>query len=170
MATTTSKRGAATDRSERSPTTEQVWKALEKATFAVVGHVTPEGEPRSSGVICKAIDQRLYFVTAADSWKAKHLAESGRASATVLVRRGGILSLLFPIPPATICLHGAATVHEPGTAQIPDALAPLLPEERRRDCAVVEIIPEGNFLTYGIGVPLMKMRDTARSRAHVAVR
>ena len=151
-------------------TSEQVWRAITGASFAVVSYVTPAGEPRSSGVVYAAAQRRLYVAIAPGSWKARHIAESGRVSVTVPVRRGGLLSLLFPIPPATICLHGAATVHEPGTAQIPDALAPLLPEERRRDCAVVEIIPEGNFLTYGIGVPLMKMRDTARSRAHVAVR
>jgi hypothetical protein len=151
-------------------TPEHVWHELDKATFAVVSHVTPAGEPRSSGVLIKAIEGRLFFVTATDSWKAKHIAETGRASATVLVRRGGLLSLLFPIPPATICLHGAAQVHDAGTFPIPDGLAPLLPEERRRDCAIVEIVPEGRFLTYGIGVPLMKMRDTSRSRAHVPVR
>jgi hypothetical protein len=39
------------------------------------------------------------------------------------------LSLLAPIPPATITFHGAA------------------------------IVPGGDFLTYGVGVPLMKMRD-----------
>ena len=35
--------------------TEQVWKHLEKASFAVISHVTPGGEPRSSGVLAKAI-------------------------------------------------------------------------------------------------------------------
>jgi hypothetical protein len=150
-------------------TTEDVWRALEKASFAVVSHVTPAGEPRSSGVLVKAVDRKLWFVTASDSWKAKHLAGSGRAAATVLVRRGGLLSLLFPIPPASICLHGAAIVHDPRTTPIPEGLLPLLPEERREDCAIVEILPEDQFLTYGIGVPLMQMRDTARSRAHVPV-
>ena len=34
---------------------------------------------------------------------------------------GGVLSLVAPIPPATICFHGAAVVHPPGSFPIPDA-------------------------------------------------
>ena len=30
--------------------------------------------------------------------------------------------------------------------------------------SVIEIVPEGEFVTYGIGVPLMKMRDPAIAR------
>lgn len=150
-------------------TPDQVWRELEKASFAVVGHVTPKGDPRSSGVLAKALDGRLYVATALDSWKARHIAADPRVAVTVPVRRGGLLSLLFPIPPATICFHGTAVVHQPGTFAIPDELAPLLPEEARADSVVIEIRPEGEFLTYGIGVPLMKMRDTAGSKAHTPV-
>ena len=32
-------------------TSEQVWRALTRASFAVVSYVTPTGEPRSSGVV-----------------------------------------------------------------------------------------------------------------------
>ena len=34
-----------------SLTTEQVWQQVAKATFAVLSHVTPSGEPRYSGVV-----------------------------------------------------------------------------------------------------------------------
>ena len=32
-------------------TTEQVWHQIAEASFAVLGYVTPAGEPRSSGVV-----------------------------------------------------------------------------------------------------------------------
>ncbi len=41
--------GAATD-VRAAPSTEDVWRALAKESFAVVAHVTPDGAPRSSGV------------------------------------------------------------------------------------------------------------------------
>jgi Pyridoxamine 5'-phosphate oxidase len=91
--------------------TEQVWRALAKASFAVISQVTAAGEPRSSGVLYKATGQRLYVAVGADSWKARQLTANPRVAATVPVRRGGILSLLAPIPPATISFHGAAIVH-----------------------------------------------------------
>lgn len=153
-------------------TSDQVWRELAMASFAVVSHVTPEGAPRSSGVVYAVAGRRLYVAVAPDSWKARHLSSSGRVAVTVPVRRGGVLSLLLPIPPATISFHGTAVVHPAGSPEghVPlKALESLLPAERRASCAVVEIVPEGRFLTYGVGVPLMQMRNPAAARAHVPV-
>jgi hypothetical protein len=153
-------------------TSAQVWRALAKASFAVVGYVTPSGEPRSSGVVYATAGKRLYVVVAADSWKARHIAASGQVAVTVPVRRGGLLSLLLPIPPATISFHAAAIVHPAGplaAGAVPAQLASLLPAERRDQSCVIEIVPEGWFVTYGIGVSLMKMRDTSAARARVPV-
>jgi hypothetical protein len=44
-----------------------------------------------------------------------------------------------------------------------------VPDERRAAACIMELVPEGAFLTYGIGVPLMQMRDPAAARAHVPV-
>ena len=41
--------------------------------------------------------------------------------------------------------------------------------ERQDTASILEIRPEGRFLTYGVGVPLMRMRDPAASRARVPV-
>jgi hypothetical protein len=153
-------------------TGEQVWRAIEKATFADLGYTTPSGEPRSSGVVFETIGRRLYVAVAPDSWKAKHVAASGRVAVTVPVRRGGILSLVFPIPPATISFHGTAVVYPPGAPEVGpllEQLGALLPEERRITAAIIEVVPEGAFVTYGLGVPLMKMRDPEAARARVPV-
>ena len=151
-------------------TSEQVWRAVAKASFAVLSHVTPAGEPRSSGVVYKAIDRRLYVAVAPDSWKAKHVAADGRVAVTVPLRRGGLLSLLAPIPPATISFHGTAIVHPAGSPKARAALrelGSLLPAERRASGSVIEILPEGQFLAYALGVPLRRMLDLAAAQARV---
>jgi hypothetical protein len=156
----------------RHLTTEQVWAAIGKASFAVLGYVTPSGDPRSSGVVYTTVGRRLYVVVGAESWKARHISPSGRVAVTVPVRRGGLLSLVFPIPPATISFHGAATVHpadSPQVRAIVKQMASVLPKERLASSTVIEIAPEGAFTTYGIGVPLTRMRDPDASRARVAV-
>ena len=152
--------------------TDQVWNAIVRAADAVLGHVTPDGAPRTSGVVYRSIDRRIYVAVDPGSWKARHIQADGRVSMTILVRRGGLLSLLFPIPPATITFHGTATVHpadEPGMGAVLDRLARLLPPDSRSSSAVIEIAPQGTFLTYGIGVSLGAMRvpATARGRAPV---
>lgn len=162
------------DRRRTGPrlSSEQVWHAIAKASFAILGHVTPSGEPRSSGVVYKTVGRRLYVAVAPDSWKAKHVAANGRVAVTVPVRRGGILSLVLPIPPATISFRGAAVVHPAGSPQVRpllEQLSSLLPAERRDSASIIEVVPEGAFVTYGIGVSLMKMRDPAAARARVPV-
>jgi Pyridoxamine 5'-phosphate oxidase len=151
-------------------TTEQVWRALAGASFAVVSYVTPDGKPRSSGVVYATAGRRLYVAVAADSWKARHIAGTGRVAVTVPVRRGGLLSLLFPIPPACVSFHGAAIVHPPGPLAgrpVPKQLAALVPAERQASSCILEIVPEGQFVTYGLGVSLMQMRSPAAARARV---
>ena len=152
---------------------EEIWRAISNASFAVISYVTPSGEPRSTGVVYATARRHLYMAVAPDSWKGKYIAANGHVAVTVLVRRGGLMSLLFPIPPATISFHGAATVHPAGWLQqslVAEDLLGLLPPERREAARVIEIVPEGAFLTYGVGVSLSRMRhpDVALGRVPVA--
>jgi len=153
-------------------TSEQVWHAIGRASFAVLSYVTPSGQPRSSGVVYKVLNRRLYVAVAPDGWKAKHIASGGRVAVTVPVRRGGLLSLVVPIPPATVSFHATAIVHAPGSPEVGpllDKLGALLPAERRDSASIIEIVPESEFVTYGVGVALMKMRDPTAARARVPV-
>lgn len=152
--------------------TELAWREIDKASFAVVSYVTPSGEPRSSGVVYATAGRRLYLTVAPDSWKARHIALDAHVSVTVPVRRGGLLSVLFPIPPATITFSAAASVRPPGAFDlnaISARLARLIPSETAQRSALIELTPSGQFLTYGIGVPLMQMRDTAQARGRAPV-
>ena len=153
-------------------TREQVWRQIAKASFAVLSYVTPTGEPRSSGVVYAAAHGRLYVAVAPDSWKALHIPATDQVAVTVAVRRGGLLALLFPIPPATISFHARAVVHttgRPDITSVSSELATLVPAERMAECRIVEIFPEGNFLTYGIGTSLLAMRTPSLARSRVPV-
>jgi hypothetical protein len=156
-------------RTHPAQTAEQIWAVVARATFAVISHVTPAGAPRSSGVMYTVTGDRMYVVVARDSWKARHIRDEGLLSVTVPVRRGGLLSLLAPIPPATVSFPAVATVHAMEIIERFPGLARTVPPERRADCAVLEIRPTGHYVTYGLGVPLLAMRDTERSRARVPV-
>ena len=63
------------------------------------------------------------------SRKARHIPADGRVAVTVPVRRGGILPLVAPVPPATISFHATAIVHSPNAP----AVRPVV-EERERCC------------------------------------
>jgi Pyridoxamine 5'-phosphate oxidase len=152
-------------------TPERVWRELEKASFAVVSYVTPGGMPRSSGVLYAAVDHRLYVVVAPDSWKARHIATGDEVAVTVPIRRGSVLTLITPIPPATVSFHATATVHQAGSVDrqsVPNKLARLLPKDASTGC-LIGLAPTGRFTTYGIGVSLLAMASPVKARGHVRV-
>jgi hypothetical protein len=160
---------AGTETSRSRVGREQVLRALAKASFAVVSFVNSAGKPRSSGVVYAVEGGHLYTAVAPDSWKARTIADGTQVSVTVPVRRGGLLSLLVPIPPATISFHARAIVHPAGSVDVRSLskkLAALLPEKRRAG-SLIELVPEGVFLTYGIGVSLKDMTDPERALARV---
>jgi hypothetical protein len=151
---------------------DEVQRVLAGSSFAVIGYATPAGDPRSSGVVYKMKGGRMYISVEPDGWKARHIAAAGRVAVTVPVHRGGLMALMLPIPPATISFHGSARVFEPGSLEARIAvreLKGLLPKERQASASIVEVTPEGYYSTYGVGVPLMKMREPAAARARVRV-
>ena len=153
-------------------TADQVWHTLEKASFAILSYRTPSGDPRSSGVVYKILGRKIYVAVAPDSWKARHIEMSGRIAVTVPFRRGGLLSLIFPIPPATISFHGKASVHATDSklaASVLGQLGSLLPPERRTTAVLIEIVAEDVFVTYGVGVSLKDMQIPKTARARVSV-
>jgi hypothetical protein len=153
-------------------TTERVWRELTKASFAIVSHVTPTGNPRSSGIMYLVVDRHLLVIISPDSWKARQITNGDQLAVTVPVRRGGLLSLVAPIPPATISFHARAVLHPPGSLDIESVskkLASMVPAERRDLCCILELEPEGRFLTYGVGVSLMTMRDPGAASGRVPV-
>ena len=152
--------------------TDDVWRAIERRSFAILSYATPAQDPRSSGVLYKVLGRTILVAVGGESWKAKHIAASGRVAVTVPVRRGGVLSLLAPIPPATISFHGTATVYaasSPSAVPLVDAFGPMLPPDKRWAMSIIEIVPEGKFVTYAIGIPLRLMRDPEVARARVPV-
>lgn len=161
---------AGTEPRPAGPDRDLVWRALAKASFAVISYVTPAGEPRSSGIVYALVDRHLWVAVAPDSWKARNITDRQRVSVTVPVRRGGLLSLVMPIPPATISFPARAIVHPAGSLDIGSLskkLTSLVPEQRRAVCVLLELVPEGTFLTYGVGVSLTKMADPTVARGRV---
>ena len=63
-------------------------------------------------------------------------------------------------------------MHQAGSPEVRPllrGLASLLPAERRESSCLIEIVPEGEFLTHALGVSLRKMRDPVAARSRVPV-
>ncbi len=154
-------------------TTEAVWNAIEKELFAVLGMVTGEGQSRTVGIVYQVHQRKLYIGTGFDTWKARHISENPHVSLTIPIPKRIPFLPWISIPQATITCHGTAKVIPSGEAE-PDLLR-LVFREAAKDqdllkiYCLIEVVPKGDFITYGIGIPLLKMRnpDEARGRALV---
>ena len=148
---------------------DDVWKEIEKWPFAVLGFVNPSGEPRAAGVMYVARNRRLNVVTGPDTWKVRHIRANPNVSVTVTVQRLPIR--IRQAPPAVITFYGHATI-----VPMDDVDAALRSDLMRGidntmgEMCVIQIEPVGHFVTYGIGVPLMKMRAPDQALARVPIR
>ncbi|MEN8235576.1 MAG: pyridoxamine 5'-phosphate oxidase family protein [Actinomycetota bacterium] len=150
------------------PTTaDDIWPTIEKHPFAVLGFVNPKGEARAAGVMYKVRDRVLYVITGPDTWKTRHIRNNASVSITVTVQRVPIR--VRAIPPAVVTFSGHATIV--GIGDVPHDLAKDLTRgiEGIDDLCVIKIEPTGSFVTYGIGVAPMTMRNPKQSIARVPV-
>lgn len=154
---------------------EQVWQAVEKELFAVIGMVTAKNEARTVGVVYIVQDCKLYIGTDKDSWKARHIGGNPHVSVTIPIAKRIPFLPWIKIPMATITFSGTAVVIP--TSDAPRTLLQAAFRQLADDQEVlaksclIEVIPEKEFITYGIGIPLMQMRhpEKARGRASVAL-
>jgi len=152
---------------------DQVWKVVERELFAVLATVNARGEPRTAGIVYKVRDKKLYIATDFSSVKAKNAKRNPHVSLTVTVNKRLPFLPWIKIPAATVTFQGVAKVHaanavDPGLQKV--LLGGLKVDDKvMSDLCFIEVAPEGDFITYGVGVSLMTMRDpeAARGRAPV---
>ncbi|HXZ78633.1 MAG TPA: hypothetical protein VEG30_01810 [Terriglobales bacterium] len=154
-------------------TSEQVWREVEKHSFAVLGFVTPRAEARTAGIVYLVREHELYITTWRNSWKARYIGSNPHVSLTVTIPKRILLAPWVHIPDATITFAGEALLHaiDAVPEDIPRTLLRglELSAEQKKEISIIRVRPAGEFLTYGVGVPLRIMRhpEAASGRAPV---
>ena len=154
-------------------TSGQVWEEIENELFAVLGMVNAKNESRTVGIVYIVRDQKLYIGTGANTWKTRHVKNNPHVSITIPIAKRIPLMPWFKIPAATITFSGTSRVIN--AADTPRDLLQAVfrnmaeDQDMMADSCVIEVIPANEFITYGIGIPLMQMRfpEKARGRAPV---
>ena len=154
-------------------TTDMVWQEIEKNLFAVLGMVTRTDQARTAGVVYVARKRTLYIGSETDTWKVKHVRANPHVSLTVAIPKRVPLMPWIPVPAATITFQGTAQVRTPDQTppEILDALFRGMKniDELKEQMAIIAVEPTGHFVTYGVGVSLLEMRDPAKAKGRVAV-
>ncbi len=155
-------------------TGDQVWGELEKELFAVLGMVSAKGEARTAGIVYIVHDRKIYISSKTEAWKVRHIENNPHVSITIPIAKRIPIMPWIKIPAATITFSGKAIILETGDLD-DDILHALFrgfeeDDELMATTSVIEVVPQGDFVTYGVGIPLMEMRhpEKARGRAPVA--
>ena len=154
-----------------SATTVQVWEALDDAFFGVLAFVNRDGHPRSAGVNYVVGGRSLFISSDKATWKVRHIAANPSVSMTVTIPKRVPFLPFIKVPAATITFQGEAQLLEVG--DIDPAIFERLPRGKERDRDVLEstviirVIPRGEFVTFGIAMPITRMRkhEEAHGRA-----
>ena len=154
-----------------SATTEQVWEALDRAFFGVLAFANRKGHPRTAGVSYTVDGRSLYISTAKDMWKVRHISANPNVSMTVTIPKRVPFLPFIRVPAATITFKGVAEILEVG--DIEPRVFERLPRGSETDPAVLEdtaiirIVPHGEFVTFGIAMPITRManHEAAHGRA-----
>lgn len=151
-------------------TSHQVWGEIETNSFGVLGMVTPKAESRTVGIVYVVDDHKLYIGAHKEAWKTKHIARNPHVSLTIPIAKRIPLMPWIKIPAATITFSGMAKVLERNEVQAAVFQKLYRHDEGRAEWCAIEVIPQKDFITYGVGIPLMQMRfpEKARGRAAVA--
>ena len=155
-----------------SATTQQVWAALDQAFFGVLAFVNRDGHPRTAGV-CYVVDGRSLYISTDDaSWKVRHIVATPNVSMTVTLPKRVPFLPFIEVPAATITFQGEAEVLEVG--DIDASVFERLPRGNERDpevldnTAIIRVIPRGEFVTFGIAMPIMQMRKHEQAQGRTA--
>jgi nitroimidazol reductase NimA-like FMN-containing flavoprotein (pyridoxamine 5'-phosphate oxidase superfamily) len=152
---------------------QQVWQAIEKEMFAVVGMVTSQHEARTVGIVYAVQNRKLYLGTGQQSWKARHISRNPHVSVTIPIAKRIPFMPWIKIPAATITFSGTARVLP--AAESTAELLQLVFRDAATDAAMVanscliEITPQKEFVTYGVGISLQEMRFPEKARGRAAV-
>jgi len=155
-----------------SVTTEQVWEALDRSFFGVLGFANRDGHPRTAGVCYTVGSRSLYVSTAKASWKVRHIAANPNVSMTVTLPKRVPFLPFIKIPAATITFQGEAQILD--VDEVGSSVFRRLPLGNETDrnvlnnTAVIRIIPRGEFVTYGIAMPITQMRNHEQAHGRAA--
>ena len=154
--------------------TDLVWEEIEKNIFAVLGMVSSNNEARTAGIMYVAHQGKLYITSDKSAWKTRHIAANPHVSLTVAIPKSVPLMPWVKVPAATITFAGVATLVAPDAldAQLRSRLyGPVAADAAKiAGSTVIVVEPVGEFVTYGVGVSLMEMRDTVKARGRAPVR
>ncbi|MFX1242982.1 MAG: pyridoxamine 5'-phosphate oxidase family protein [Promethearchaeota archaeon] len=144
----------------------EVRKILRKKNWLVLG-TSNNNVPHSSVVLYQSDGYVIYCMTGKDTLKARNIRSNNKVSVTLPFRKN-FLHKIIPAPPAELHFTAKAEIKSFDNEEARTIFSKYLKYQENVDSQEenvwIKITPFKRISTYGVGIPLLKMRNPEKAR------
>lgn len=149
---------------------KELKQTIKKQNWLVLSSVSSNGIPYSSVLVYQSDGNIIICQTGKDTLKASNIKDNHHVAVTIPIRKNFIHKLI-PAPPAEIHFTTEAEIlpkeDEEARAIFSRYLKHSEKEKLPQESIWLKIKIPKKVTTYGIGVPLLKMRDPKKARNQI---
>ena len=146
---------------------KEVKQNIKKQNWLVLSTVDSNGKPYSSVLVYQSDGNIIICQTGMNTLKAINIRANNKIAITIPIRKN-FLHKLIPAPPAEIHFTTEAEILPKENEQARAIFSKYLKHSENadlpQDSIWIKIKVPNKVITYGIGVPLIKMRDPNKAR------
>ncbi|MBD3195179.1 MAG: hypothetical protein GF317_09000 [Candidatus Lokiarchaeota archaeon] len=146
---------------------KKIRKILKKKMWLVLSVVDENNTPHSSVVVYQSNGEVIYIQTGTTTLKAKAIRNNINVSVTIPFRKN-FLHKLIPAPPAELHFTAKAKIVSKENLEAKEILKKFIKAAENVDnedeTIWIKITPSRFISTYGVGVPIWKMRKPEEAR------
>lgn len=144
----------------------EVRKVLRKKNWLVLC-TSDNNVPHSSVVVYQSDGYVIYCMTGKNTLKARNIRSNNKVSVTLPFRKN-FLHKIIPAPPAELHFTAEAEIKSFDNEEARGVFSKYLKYqeniENQEENIWIKIIPSKRISTYGVGIPLFKMRNPEKAR------
>ena len=146
---------------------KEVRKIFRKKNWLVLSTSNNNNVPHSSVVVYQSDGYVLYCMTGKNTIKARNIRNNSKVSVTLPFRKN-FLHKIVPAPPAELHFTAEAEIKSFDDEEARNIFSKYLKYqeniEHQEDNIWIKITPLRRIVTYGVGIPLFKMRNPEKAR------
>lgn len=151
----------------------EVKHTIKKHNWLVLSSISSNGIPYSSVLVYQSDGNIIICQTGTNTLKAKNIRANNKVAITIPIRKN-FLHKLIPAPPAEVHFTTNAKLLSKEDEEARTIFTRYLKHSEKaelpQDSIWIKIKLPNKVTTYGIGVPLLKMRDPNKARKIIYLR
>jgi hypothetical protein len=149
---------------------EKVRKVIKESMWLVLTTLDKNNIPYSSVLVYQSDGNTIICQTGEDTLKANNVRGNKHVAVTIPIRKN-LLHKIIPAPPAEIHFTTTAEIIQRDDKEAKVIFSKYLTHTEKsnlpQDYIWLKILIPSKVTTYGVGVPLLKMRNPLIARKHV---